>query len=890
MNSNGDSEDYKSNSGTSESELQNYRQKLNSFKYPPMPKRNDILRQEQNCNKILIITNLFEITFIDLIHKFSLYTVEILPEVDANNYSLKRQIYSNINLPNDFKKTFWAGNNLYAIIAEEKNKSYEKFIIKEEINNTNYNIALKKIKEVTFKQINGLNGANQKEKSIIENIFRNIIMRNPKVIKFHDRTIFEIDPKNIISVNSQNKQNIYKGYITSAQITENGLFIQINNRNKYISGKTALQKINEIKTKLSEQKKSPKDVKEKISEFFYVHRTVLTTYGSLRAYKIIEVNFDATPDNTSIKVKDSNGIKKNISIINYYKNQYNVNIKDKTQPLLIAENNFLNNKKLLPPNKSNKVPNENDNTIYLIPELVYITGIEEDDNKNNRRNNSRNIIEKTKTDPAKKMSEINGIFNLINSDDRKKIKKRNGNEIELKSPKELKEEWGIILGDNLTFQGRIIPQPKLNFKNEKTIIPKNGIFRSDKPYNCATITNDNIFYVFDKNERKSDHKQLFIDLMHKCRSKDFIFSNDFNPNKVYGYGLDNTYNWENIHKSLRNIDLKNGKCFGIILCSPQLEKFYDELKNFFIQQYKIPTQHIITRNIENPKRGNSIQFNVIDQINIKMGGKSFYIDFTKEGIIRQDEVFLIIGLDSKFANKKVTYSMTSTINQYLNNFVTQEKTCDDIAQEKNKTLTKMFEIAIDEINRRCPHSPDYIIIYRQGGNEVRNKRLTINELDNFTGILSKYREKYKDNKNFNFRNTKLYYICCNLKSDLKFFETETKGVAKAYYNPKSGLIVDDNVTQKSKYEFYLQPQFVNQGTATPCHYQIMYYDKSEKEEDEFTIEQLEKLSFYMSFYYWTWAGAIRTPSLLKMSSTAMTFYSKVLNSKEYCFFEKPTYI
>ena len=405
-----------------------------------------------------------------------------------------------------------------------------------------------------------------------------------------------------------------------------------------------------------------------------------------------------------------------------------------------------------------------------------------------------------------------------------------------------------------------------------------------------TFTNDNIFYVFDKNERKSDHKQLFIDLMMKFRSKEFNFSNGFNPNKVSGYGLDNTYNWENIHKSLRNIDLKNGECFGIIFCSPQLEKFYDELKNFFMQQYKIPTQHIITRNIENPKRGNSIQFNIIDQINIKMGGKNFYIDFTKEGIIKQNEVFLIIGLDSKFANKKVTYSMTSTINKDLNNFITQEKICNDITQEKNNTLTQMFIKAIDEINRRCPHSPDYIIIYRQGGNEVHNKRLTINELDNFTGILDKYRQKYKDNKNFNFRNTKLYYICCNLKSELKFFETKTEGVAKAYYNPKSGLIVDDNVTQKSKFEFYLQPQFVNQGTATPCHYQIMYYDKSEREEDEFKIEQLEKLSFYMSFYYWTWAGAIRTPSLLKMSSTAMTFYSKVLNSKEYCFFEKPTYI
>ena len=168
MNSNGDSEDYKSNSGTSESERQNFRQKLNSFIYPSMPTRNYTLRHHQNHNNILITTNLFEIKFIDLIHKFSLYTIEILPEVASDNYSLKRQIYANIKLPNDLKKTFWAGDNLYAIIAEEKSKDYEKYIIKEEINKTNYNITLKKIKEVTFKQINGLNGANQKEKQLLK--------------------------------------------------------------------------------------------------------------------------------------------------------------------------------------------------------------------------------------------------------------------------------------------------------------------------------------------------------------------------------------------------------------------------------------------------------------------------------------------------------------------------------------------------------------------------------------------------------------------------------------------------------------------------------------------------------------------------------------------------
>ena len=71
-------------------------------------------------------------------------------------------------------------------------------------------------------------------------------------------------------------------------------------------------------------------------------------------------------------------------------------------------------------------------------------------------------------------------------------------------------------------------------------------------------------------------------------------------------------------------------------------------------------------------------------------------------------------------------------------------------------------------------------------------------------------------------------------------------------NPKSGLCVDSAVTQKDKYEFYIQPQYVNQGTATPCHYQVLYEDRDpNNDENNLKLEELQLLSFYLSFYYWT---------------------------------------
>ena len=87
-------------------------------------------------------------------------------------------------------------------------------------------------------------------------------------------------------------------------------------------------------------------------------------------------------------------------------------------------------------------------------------------------------------------------------------------------------------------------------------------------------------------------------------------------------------------------------------------------------------------------------------------------------------------------------------------------------------------------------------------------------------------------KNDKFKERKLTYVCCNL-GNLKFFE-ENKNSSydnynknrnednKNYQNPSSGLYVDGKAIQKDKYEFFIQPQFVNQRTVTQCHYEILY--------------------------------------------------------------------
>ena len=423
------SEDNKSktNSNTSDSERQLIRKKISTFVYPAMPENNENLRKESN-QKLRIATNLYELKFIDEYHKLTLFNIVILPKIDEDNFLLKRQInnYIELSLPKTFKKSFFGGNILLTFITDNKNENYDIIEYNEKVNDIEYNIKLTKIKEIELKKVNNFQGYNQRIKTVIEILFRNILMKNPNVIKFKDRTIFEIDPKNISNIMDKGNGNIYKGYITSANITENGLYMLINNVNKIITGKTALKKMIEIRSRLENEKCSPKEIQYKINEYFSRHRTVLTTYGSLKPYKIQEITFDKTPKNTVISYFDINRRATSISLINYYKIQYGIEIKSVNQPLIIAQKPFKNNKSVL---------SDQDYIIYLVPELVYITGSEDDENQNNRRNKNRNIINKTKINPNKKMESINSIFKLYKSDRHKVIKKRTGQEIEMTSPR-----------------------------------------------------------------------------------------------------------------------------------------------------------------------------------------------------------------------------------------------------------------------------------------------------------------------------------------------------------------------------------------------------------------------------------------------------------------------
>ncbi len=102
----------------------------------------------------------------------------------------------------------------------------------------------------------------------------------------------------------------------------------------------------------------------------------------------------------------------------------------------------------------------------------------------------------------------------------------------------------------------------------------------------------------------------------------------------------------------------------------------------------------------------------------------------------------------------------------------------------------------------------------------------------------------------------------NKKPSLKFFEEGSNNKMNrndnriTYDNPESGLLICDKLIDSDKFEFYIQPQKVTQGSATPTLFQVEYGNLD-------CPKLLPKLTFDLCFLYSNWRGPVRVPAPLK---------------------------
>ena len=777
-------------------------------------------------SEIPIYANLYKI---ELERNYTLYeyAVNFIYEKD-DKYSLstpfKQRIINTASskIALKYKNFIFIGSALYSEKkVEEVNQvpaEYHSVNYLIDIQPTSKTIEMNKDSKLMMEQYNS--GKNE-IKTIFEIIIKEILRHNPSLIKDANSYFDKSHEKELQAQEEYNDINVVNGYDTKVMILDSGIYLNVDKKTKISSKLNCLEL---IKTFIGDFNMPTKNEIDQINDWFE-NKTVETFFQNHRRLYVSQVNFDRTPLNTTKKCE-----KGTISFLNYYKDFCGQKLNPKS-PLLYVR----------------KKKNGKDGFFYP-PELCVMVGLT--DEMLADRSLTKDITRLTKLNPTDKMDFISNIVKYMN--DRNciiynKIINGEKKEIKLKSAYETKEIYGINIieaKDVDKFTGRIMRLPELNGENGKI----KNLGRTFKVFNAKPISSLCLFHY--KNEKDARYlKQI----MSKAKEEYGIVltKNDFKH-----VDSENFEDWTTlIDKCVKT------KKYNIItfLINDFLDKIglYSKLKFYTQEQKGVVTQFIKTKSLK--KNALSVVSNILIQMNTKIGGISCIADFNEE-IKKQN--LMIVGVDSSgyeeggklFQN----ISFCASLDEYFTNYVNKKTTVTlEDYDNTNLPISNFMETALSEYFRVHKRFPGGVIIYRQGISHGQKNYLKT-EIEQLHKIFNGESEK----KCFKEIKIKYYYVLVNKKPTLKFFEKDSynkrnrnndKGI---YDNPDSGLLICDKLISSDKFEYYIQPQKVTQGTATPTCFQVEYGTMN-------CPEILPKLTFDLCFLYSNWRGPVRVPASLK---------------------------
>ena len=777
-------------------------------------------------NEIPIYANLYKI---ELERNYTLYeyAVNFIYEKD-DKYSLsttfKQRIINTASskVAQKYKNFIFIGSALFS-----EKKVDEVTQIPVEYHSVNYLIDIQpttktiEMSKDSKTMMGQYNSGKNEIKSILEIIIKEILRHNPSLIKDANSYFDKSREKELRAQEEYNDINVVNGYDTKVMILDSGIYLNVDKKTKISSKLNCLQL---IQTFINDFNMPSKEEIRQINDWFE-NKTIETFFQNHRRLYVSQVNFDRTPLNTSKKCE-----KGTLTFLKYYNEFCGQKLNPKS-PLLYVR----------------KKKNGKDGFFYP-PELCVMVGLT--DEMISDRTLTKDITRITKLNPTDKMDFINNIVNYMN--DKNSIiytKVINGEkkEVKLKSAFETKEIYGlnIIEANNVDkFTGKIMSLPDLSGENGKI----KNLGRTFKVFNAKPISSLCIFHY--KNEKDARYlKQV----MNKAKEEYGIIleKNDFKH-----VNSDNFNEWTNLIDKCIKTKKYNMVTF---LINDYLDKsgLYTKLKFYTQEQKGIVTQFIKNKSLK--KNALSVVSNILIQMNTKIGGISCIADFQEE-IKKKD--LMVVGVDSSGYEESgklfQNISFCASLDEYFMNYVNKKTTITiEDYDNTNLPIANFMEIALSEYFKIHKKFPEGVIIYRQGIS-LGQKNYLKSEIEQLHKIFNGDSEKncFKDMK------IQYYYVLVNKKPTLKFFEESTynkrnrnndKGI---YDNPDSGLLICDKLISSDKFEFYIQPQKVTQGTATPTCFQVEYGNMN-------CPEILPKLTFDLCFLYSNWRGAVRVPAPLK---------------------------
>ena len=605
-----------------------------------------------------------------------------------------------------------------------------------------------------------------------------------------------------IFVNIRGKQAIetdrvsitfYPGFITSFMETDKGNYLNVTIKNKIIQNETIYDYIHQFKNLGSKQTQIA--IKEELSK-----RSFKVVYAK-RNYKIDDILFDSSPKTQTI---NKNGT--TINLVKYYEEAHKLKIKDENQPLILVKRSDAQGNPL---------------NLHFVPEFCKLSGLEDDATKDGFF--MKELAKRTKLEPNQRVKATNDFISLLEDTEKE-------NEESLSS-KEKMEYYGIKISPlNELFDAYYMKGTKLIGGNNKSI-----------------NQGDKTFPILEKKEMIN-----WLCFYEKSNFKDAenLYKNLNKASKAFGLKIEEP-EWIEMENRSSSIDWietaddyfgegKKREFDFVIFLLGKNDRIYPELKKHSLCTSGYVSQVVKAKSIQ--KKGVlSVCSKILLQLNAKLRGISYKINFSNTITERK---FMVIGVDTSRIKqgKKTGVAMVATINDSFTDFFNKE----DIIKEENYKeqlqycISSFIEEAVEVYKKQNKgEKPKGIIIYRQGVS-LQQKEFLKDEISEIDTACEN-------------RNILYYYFLVNTKTTFKFFE---KNKQNYFSNPGPGLLIINGVTNRNYFEFYIQPQEVTEGSATPTCFHVAYGNLN-------FPEMIPKFTYDLCHIYSNWQGTVRVPNVLK---------------------------
>lgn len=584
---------------------------------------------------------------------------------------------------------------------------------------------------------------------------------------------------------------MWPGFQTSILQYEKDVMLCSQVSHKLMRTNTVLDALYEL-VKTSKQR--GRSYKEEIARFLN-GQVVLTRYNN-KTYKIDGIEWEVRVNHTFKKADGSE-----ISYLEYYENQYQIKITDSKQPLLVSTPKKTDVRRQLP-------------VIHLVPELCTLTGLTDEHRAD--FNVMKTLAKHTKQGPPGCASAITTFIQRISNNP---------------EAKKLMDDWGLSFEQNLVeVRARELGPEKICVGGGEAPLADDGSWtlRSKRMLSCVNLEKW-VLVRSDRDERIAEETKKTL-----LKVSGPMGFNVRPPQMKRTNGSLNSFH-DCIKEAVREI--KDLQMIFVILPSNAKEK-YDSLKTLCCVEFGIPSQFAVARTLGNQKRLMSVCTKIAIQMNVKLGGEAWTVPVPLNNV-------MIIGIDTYHDSSRRGHSVggfVSSFNKALTKWHSQP-----IFQGINQEFLNALEPCISgAIKNYQKHNggmvPTQIFIYRDGVGDGQIDFVKNHEVPQIKNALMAF-----SNGNAPI---KLNVIIVTKRINGRFFKKSQRGLT----NPAPGTIIDDIVTKKDRYDFYVVSQHCREGTVTPTNFNVIHDESAMK------ADHMQRLSYKLCHLYFNWAGTVRVPA------------------------------